>query len=87
MTAVTAALLGLGLYLLVALPVAVVVGGMLGGRRTDAAPAEGLAGEARAADGAGAYVALGRPVALVAGRPHAGSDLQLAGAEAYPADS
>jgi len=106
MTTAMAVLLGLALYVLLALPVAVLIGRMLGGAVPAAVPAGGeglLAREARPAQAAAAagteraqlpvrpvapaYVALGRPVALVAGRPHAGRDLQLAGAEAHPAHS
>ena len=72
-----AILLGVGLYFLAALPVAVVVGRLLAGpadRRPVSAPRPGIT-----------HVALGGPVALVARHPHAGRDLQLAGAEAHPA--
>jgi hypothetical protein len=101
-TIVTTLLLGVGLYFLAVLPVAVLVGRLLAGPAA-AYPAEAavLAGEARPADVAGpagaegpqrhglavADVAAGRPLALVAGQPSAGGYLQLARTEAHPAHS
>jgi hypothetical protein len=95
----TAVLLGVGLYLLAALPVAVVIGRLLGGPPAGPALAghSGVAGVTRvaamprplraplAAGLVAAQVAASRPVALVARDPHPGGELQLAGAEAHPA--
>ena len=92
----TAILLGVGLYLVAALPVAVVVGRLLGGPPAEVAltRAAGVPTEAvltppvrgtLAGGLVGAHVAVARPVALVARHAHAGAHLQLAGAEAHPA--
>ena len=91
----TAILLGVGLYLVAALPVAVVIGRLLGGPPAEGAAATALAGASSGPAltlpvrsplaGDFAHVAARRPVALVARQPRAGRDLQLAGAEAHPA--
>lgn len=96
----TAILLGVALYLLAALPVAVVIGRLLGGPPAEPAGVSGIAGAtALARPGAAAltlpvrarlagelaHVAARRPVALVARDAHAGRELQLARAEAHPA--
>lgn len=89
----TAILLGVALYLVAALPFAVVIGRMLGGRSEPAlAGASGVAALTQPARvplaGVGlsaAHVAASRPVALVARQARSGRDLQLAGAEAHPA--
>jgi hypothetical protein len=92
----TAILLGVGLYLLAALPVAVVIGRLLGGPPAEVAltraagvptmPAVTPPVRGTLAGGlVGAHVAATRPVALVARHAQAGAHLQLAGAEAHPA--
>jgi len=83
-----AILLGVGLYLAAALPIAVVIGRMLGGPPAEVALAGAAVRPTRAmlTDGlVGTHVAAGRAVTLVARHPHAGRELELAGAEAHPA--
>lgn len=88
----TAILLGVGLYLAAALPVAVVIGRLLGGppvevalARAASAPALTLPAQRVSGRPVGAQVAAGRPVTLVTLHPQAPGNLQLAGAEAHPA--
>ena len=93
-------LLGVGLYLVAALPVAVVVGRLLGGPPAEVAlaraagapamtlPVRGPVAPVRSPLAGGlvrADVAQRRTAALVALNPQAAGNLQLAGAEAHPA--
>ena len=92
----TAILLGVGLYLVAALPVAVVIGRLLGGPPAEVALARATGVPTVAAvtppirgtlagGFVGAHMAATRPVALVARHAQAGAHLQLAVAETHPA--